>query len=248
VLESDRLLGHAVHFTRGSNPADAAKALAQPGPSKPSHIELLDWLNAIDDTGYRVSLSILWDGFVRPTFLPLCVGRNVPGLEENHRSACFSETALNELAPLISTRSVYGVGFRQDFLRERGGQRVRYIEPDTDEAERWRNLVRQRLVDGVDHDDPLWRDTPYVDILDPGHDTRWEQEWRVPGGLRFTPGDVAFVFLPAALHDKARRFFTEHRDANTGPAYLGPYLDPRWSRQQIEDALGELGVEPRPGV
>jgi hypothetical protein len=217
-----------------------AKALAQPVPLKPSRTELLDWLNAIDDTGYRASLNILCDGFVRPTCLPLCVGRNVPGLEENHRSACFSETALNELARLISTRSVYGVGFRQAFLRDRGGRRVRYAEPDSAEAERWSNAVRQRVLDGVDPDDPLWRDTPYVDVLDPGHDTQWEQEWRMPGGLRFAPGDVAFVFLPGELHDKARTFFTEHRDANTGPAYLGPYLDPRWSRQQIERALREF--------
>jgi hypothetical protein len=114
-----------VHFTRGSDPADAAKALAQLMPAKPSRTELLEWLNTIDDAGYRASLSILWDGFVRPTGLPLCVGRDVPGLEEKHRSACFSETALNELARLISTRSLYGVGFRQSFLRDRGGRPVR---------------------------------------------------------------------------------------------------------------------------
>ena len=62
----------------------------------------------------------------------------------------------------------------------------------------------------------------------------------MPGGLQFAPRDVAFVFLPEELHDGARMFFTEHRDANTGPAYLGPYLDPRWSRQKTEQALGEL--------
>lgn len=100
---SHRLWGYAVHCTRGSNPTDAAKALAQTTPPRPSPTELLDWLNAIDDTGYRASLSILWDGFVRPTYLPLCVGQKAPRLEENHRSACFSETALNELARLIST-------------------------------------------------------------------------------------------------------------------------------------------------
>ncbi len=68
---SDRLGGYAVHFTRGSNPADAAEALAQPTSPKPSRTELIDWLNAIDDTGYRASLSILWGGFIRPTYLPL---------------------------------------------------------------------------------------------------------------------------------------------------------------------------------
>lgn len=92
---------------------------------------------------------------------------------------------------------------------------MRHVERDTDEAERWRNAVEQRVLDGVDPNDPLWRDTPYVDVTGPDNDPRWEREWRVPGGLRFAPGDVAFVFIPEKLHDKARTFFIEHRDATT---------------------------------
>jgi plastocyanin len=59
----------------------------------------------------------------------------------------------------------------------------------------------------------------------------------VPGGLAFQPGDVSFVFLPEQSHDNARAFFEIHRASQTGPAYLGPYLDPRWDRPRIERAL-----------
>jgi len=237
--QPDPLLGYAVHFTRGSCPAAAAKALARPLPRALGHIELVQWLNDIDDTGFHASLSILWQGFVRPTDLPRCVGTGVVGLEEAHRSACFSESPLDDLARLVETRSLYGIGFRQDFLRLNRGQPVKYLQYDSDDARWWSQEVSKRRGVAIDKEDPLWRDTPFVDELDPDPtgDTSWEKEWRVPGGLRFRPDDVAFVFLPEELHDNARVFFAEHRTNNTGPAYLGRYLDPRWDRERVQKVL-----------
>lgn len=239
--QSDPLLGYAVHFTRGNCPAAAAAALARPLPNAPGHMELMQWLYEIDDTGYRASLSILWQGFVRPTDLPRCVGRDVAGLEDAHRSACFSESPLDDLAKLIETRSLYGVGFRQDFLRINRGQPVKYLRHGSAEAQGWAQKLSRRCVAGVDTEDPLWQKTPFVDELDPEltEDTSWEKEWRVPGGLKFLPDDVAFIFLPKELHDNARAFFAEHRANNSGPAYLGRYLDPRWDRERIQRTLTE---------
>jgi hypothetical protein len=235
------LLGFVVHFTRGNCPRAAAEALGRPLTGALTYIELLQWLDDIDDTGFRASLSILCQGFVRPTDLPRCVGRDVGGLEEAHRSACFSESPLDELSRLIDTRSLYGVGFRQDFLRINGGQRVKYVQPGGADAQRWVQEISRRCVAEADAEDPFWRKTPFVDELDsdPAEDTSWEKEWRVPGGLRFQPDDVAFVFLPEELHDNARAFFGEHRANNTGPAYLGRYLDPRWDRARIQEVLTE---------
>lgn len=239
--QPDPLLGYAVHFTRGNHPAVAAKALARPLPRALSHIELVQWLDDIDDTGFRASLSILWQGFVRPTDLPCCVGKDVAGLEEAHRSACFSESPLDELARLVETRSLYGIGFRQDFLRINRGQPVKYLQHGSADAKWWSQEVSRRCGAVIDRKDPLWRDTPFVDELDsnPAEDTSWEKEWRVPGGLKFQPDDVVFVFLPEELHDNARAFFAEHRASNTGPAYLGRYLDPRWDRGHIQKLLTE---------
>lgn len=50
---------------------------------------------------------------------------------------------------------------------------------------------------------------------------------------------MAFVFLPEELHDSARAFFAEHRANNSGLAYLGRYLDPRWDRERIQEILTE---------
>lgn len=241
MSQFDPLLGYAVHFTRGSCPALVAEALAHQLPGALTHIELLQWLDDIDDTGYRASLSILRQGFVRPTNLPRCVGRDVVGLEDAHRSACFSESSLDELGRLIETRSFYGVGFRQDFLRINGGQPVKYVQHRSADARQWAQEISRRCVAEADSKDPFWRKTPFVDELDrdPAEDTTWEKEWRVPGGLKFQPDDVAFVFLPDELHSNACAFFAEHRVDNTGPAYLGRYLDPRWDRARIQGVLTE---------
>lgn len=240
--QPDPLRRYAVHFTRSRNGATAArKALARPQPTPLTHIELVQWLDDIDDTGYHTSLSILWEGFVRPTDLPLCVGKGIAGLKDAHRSACFSESPLDELSRLIETRSLYGIGFTQDFLRLNGGQPVIYLSHGGAEAQRWAQKVRSRCIPSVDANDPLWQETPFIDELgpDPANDTSWENEWRVPGGLKFDPCDVAFLFLPEHLHNNARAFFAEHRVNNSGPAYLGRYLDPRWDRERIEAALTE---------
>jgi hypothetical protein len=77
-------------------------------------------------------------------------------------------------------------------------------------------------------------------------DWRWEREWRVPGGLQFKPEDVAFVFLPEESHDAARGFLVDHQTANTGPAYLCPYIDPGWPRDRIDKALEVVPPAPEP--
>ncbi|MGH3005640.1 MAG: hypothetical protein ACRDOS_07035 [Gaiellaceae bacterium] len=236
----DPLRGYAVHFTRGNDPVSAAKARTAL-PSSPSHVEIVKWLSDTDDTGYRASLSILWDCFIRPTTYALGVGQSVRELKDAHRSACFSESTLDDLAQLILTRSLYGVGFRQEFLHSHGGRRVTYLPHGGLEAKKWAHDIRECLRGAVDPTDALWQETPFIDELDPdpAKDTSWEREWRVPGGLSFQPHDVAFVFLPEDLQENARRFFAEHRDSNTGPAYLCRYLDPRWRRGRIEQILRE---------
>jgi hypothetical protein len=114
-------------------------------------------------------------------------------------------------------------------------------------AAKIQDQVQARVDAGVDPEDYFWCITPFIDFAKPGsvwEDWRWEREWRVPGGLRFKPEDVAFLFLPEESHKAARQFFVDHEAANTGPAYLCPYIDPRWPKDRIEKALE--GVPPAP--
>jgi hypothetical protein len=215
---------------------------------------LLDFLERrrlADTTGYWNSLSILGSGFIRPFADPHGAGKDVPEVADRHRSCALSEVPLHLLGRLINNRSLYGVGFHQGVLIRKGGARVWYVEDPGPVAAMIQRQVQARVDAGVDPGDSFWRITPFIDLPKPGsvwEDWRWEREWRVPGGLRFNPENVAFLFLPEESHKAARQFFVDHEAANTGPAYLCPYIDPRWHKDRIRKALTEvpLAAEPSP--
>jgi len=190
---AESLSGYAVHFTRGRDPAVAAKALAEPLPDSPSYAQLLDWLDNIDATGFRPSLNILCEGHVRPTRYALGAAKHVAEVQLAHCSACFSETSLDNLARLIETRSMYGIGFRQDVLAAAGGGRVRYLPSRSREATCWKAKIREKQRLGVDPQDPFWQQTPFIEL---SRANRWEEEWRVPGGFDFHPDQMAFLSSP----------------------------------------------------
>jgi hypothetical protein len=196
---------------------------------------------SLTEDAYRVVMSILWDGTIRPGNNPLGAARYVSEVRDSQRSACFSEIPLDLLQRRIQRRSLYGIGFHQDFLVAKSGARVWYLDNEGEVAGRFQVLVNQRSFFGVDVDDPLWKLTPFVDF--PGtygtsrYEFEWEREWRVPGGLQFAPDDVAFLFIPEQYHDAARGFFEEHEYDHTGPAYLCPYVDPTWGMNRIQQAL-----------
>jgi len=219
----------AVHFTTPNQTQPIEE------PLRKGWIEgLLDFLERRrleDTTGYWNSLSILGSGFIRPFAEPHGAGKDVPEVADLHRSSALSEIPLHLLDRLIQNRSPYGVGFHQDALIRAGGARVWYVEDPGPIAATIQSQVQTRVNAGVDPEDAFWRMTPFIDFAKPDsvwEDWRWEREWRLPGGLRFKPEDVAFLFLPEDSHNAARQFFVDHHTANTGPAYLCPYIDPRW--------------------
>jgi hypothetical protein len=131
--------------------------------------------------------------------------------------------------------------------------RVWYVEDSGPIAAKIKELVQTRVDGGVDPGDQFWRITPFIDFAKPHstwEDWRWEREWRVPGGLSFTPEDVAFLFLPEGSHEDARQFFVGHQAASASPAYLCPYVNTRWPRDRIEESLNEVpsAPEPSPGA
>jgi hypothetical protein len=238
----------AVHFTAPSKKRPPDGPL--PGGGLAQIVERLGRIRLSDPTGYSNALSILGDGRISPFDEPHGAGKDIPGLEDQHCSAAFSEIPLHLLNRLVQNRSSYGIGFSQQFLLNRGGGRVWYLEASGVAAHKVQDLAAERSVDGADPKDPLWKLTPFIDFPDPDQlfsDWRWEREWRVPGGLTFEADDVAFLFIPEKYHEKARRFFTDHEFAGTGPGYLCPYIDPSWDRDRIHEVLAQVppAVEPR---
>ncbi len=192
-------------------------------------------------------MTILWDGVVRPFEEPHGAGKDVPEVAYSHRSAAFSEIPLHLLDRLVASRSEYGIGFSQEFLLANGGGRVWYLEAEGAPADAICRQVAERQNGIVEPGDPFWATTPFIEFPDSSRayaDWRWEREWRVPGGLRFSPDDVAFLFIPERFHADARRFFADHRAAHTGPAYLCPYIDVTWDRDRIRADMNETSVPP----
>lgn len=195
-------------------------------------------------SAYDVMLTILHGRRLEPSGpFGLAKGWNSPTATQE--SVCFSEIPLDRLDRLVTSRSRYGLGFHQRTLVTAGGARVWYVDRDSPIAD-----AAEHLVDGIAAErkwsDPLWSLTPFIDRPsdEPRYRFEWEREWRVPGGLDFAPEDVAFLFIPEELHEAARSFFESARRDNSGPAYSCPFLDPVWSEDRIQDALGALSTEP----
>jgi hypothetical protein len=174
----------------------------------------------------------------------LGAARHVLGLGSSQHSACFSEIPLDLLDRLIVRRSMYGIGFHQDFLVKRGGGRVWYLDKDGAPAYNFKAQISTAVAKGVDPNDPLWGLTPFVDF--PGaygasqFRFEWEREWRVPQTITFAPYESAFLFLPEPEHDKARRFFMDLSWEHGGPVHQCPYIDPTWDMNRIQGAFAAV--------
>lgn len=104
-------------------------------------------------------------------------------------------------------------------------------------------MVTAAMIGGVDVNDDVWRITPFADNTAANYHFEWEREWRIPRGLTFEPDDVAFLFVPEALHPQGAAFLADG-GGGAGPAYSCPILDPLWGDDQIQAALQALPEAP----
>lgn len=191
-----------------------------------------------DLTAYDVMMTILSTGRLLSTST-FGMARGLGGLGASQRSVCFSEIPLDLLDRLVSNRSSYGLGFKQDKVISEGGGRVWYVDKGGPVANVLQRMKAQRTMHmEFDPADDFWKLTPFVDH--PGtydgvpYRFEWEREWRVPSPFNFAPDDVAFLFLPESLHTNAASFFSAARVDNRGPAYECPLLDPQWDEARLQ--------------
>ncbi|WP_123391585.1 hypothetical protein [Nocardioides aurantiacus] len=191
--------------------------------------------------GYMSMMSILSQGYLKPSG-PFGVAAELDFLGSAQKSVCLSEVPLDQLARVVEHRSEYGIGFKQTVLIEKGGARVWYVNEPSLLAEFWRKITAEQ---GAlrDTDAELWRATPFVDLASESalfSRYEWEREWRVPGGLTFKPSDVAFLFIPEALHGAAKSFFIDVKLERLGPHYSCPLLDAAWPEDQLQEAFARV--------
>jgi hypothetical protein len=190
-----------------------------------------------DRDDYDNMMGILWDRVLKAGG-PFGFAKNMAPDRNSQQSVCFSEIPLHRLERLADKRGDYGIGFTKRFLIAEGGGPVWYVEKDGPTYAALQQLVK-RAADMPD--DPLWRIAPLIDA--PGnypmckYRFEWEREWRCVGSLQFTVEEVAFLILPEKHHEAASGFFHNAIMDNFGPGYLCPYLDPRWDRARVREAL-----------
>lgn len=199
---------------------------------------------------YQNMMSILGARTLIPGAEGFGIARREAVVADRHRSVCFSEIPLDQLARLVQRRSLYGIAFRKSFILSQGGGPVWYVQYGSPAHLAMKHQLDQALAAKEPQKEPVWAVTPFVDIQGDAHNAPysyrfdWEREWRVPGLLRFTEYDVAALFLPEEVHTLARDFFAWAVRERAGPGYFCPVLDPGWKEEQIQEALEEHAESP----
>lgn len=193
-----------------------------------------------NSTAYDNIISILGSQVLQAAN-PFGVGRQrSPNVATQH-TVNFSEIPLHLIDRLAKRRGKYGVGFSKQFLLERGGGPIWYVEKDSASAVAIQQLMLKALKLASPEEDPVWRITPFIDIMGDyssgSYRFEWEREWRHIGNVEFSEEDPAFLVIPEELHVQARSFFEDAYEEHTGPAYFCPYIDPQWTPEQIRYAL-----------
>ncbi|MFB2572364.1 hypothetical protein [Micrococcus sp. IITD107] len=145
------------------------------------------------------------------------IGRGIDHVKHKHASACFTEMPVSELDRLRDRNKPWGIAFKREFVLERGGQRVWYLEVDKPPYQALHGM-KERAIRLAQWESSIWDVTPFVDQSKPGtYAFDWEREWRVVGGLKFEPKDIALVIGLEGVQSLIQEDFT-----------IGaPYYDPR---------------------
>ena len=247
---------YVVHFTKP--PAVPEPRSPLPPPEREGRLTRTEFYERVrrvreeDRSGYYPMLDILGEGCLRPGPKPLGAARKIGALGRSQHVVCFSEIPLDMLDRLVERRSLYGIGFRKDVIVEKGGAPLWYLDKEGVQAGAVQRIIEDKVRSGVDPDDPFWKLTPFIDH--PGvykgrpYRFEWEREWRVAGEVPFEPDDVAFLFIPEDLHDRARQFFADAKVEHSGPSYDCAYIDPRWDMEKIQGALEDVPDPPGPSA
>ncbi|KQN24732.1 hypothetical protein ASE88_16835 [Sphingomonas sp. Leaf38] len=188
----------------------------------------------VSGTAYDNAISILYQRRIAAANA-FGAGRK---LAPARRSVCFSEVPLHHLKRLADVRGPHGIGFRKEFIVERGGGPILYAYKETSQAQAINEMVQAAAHDP---NSPVWRVAPFVDLPGTyGSSTylyEWEREWRHVGNLDFLVTDPTFLIIPESHHEAARDFFHSAKIENIGPSYECPFIDPYWGEERIVAAL-----------
>lgn len=101
------------------------------------------------------------------------VGGGYAHVRDQHTAVCLTEMPLSELDRMTSRGRSFGLAFKRDFLRERGGaQPVWYLDHDSAQH---RAIEGQMAALAAEErwNDQFWKVTPFIDTVQDG-----VRDWR----------------------------------------------------------------------
>ncbi len=152
--------------------------------------------------------------------------------------ACFSEmplSAIKHVAKPIPGRRIqlepYGLVFKRDFIIEKGGQQVTYVNNyEGNNAVRASYDRAFEIAAKNDFTGKLWKQLPFVSAMNDKCDFFWEREWRVLGAVEFNYSDLVYVILP---------------EEGSGPLKFAlaqkgiSWISPEWGLERIVEELSD---------
>lgn len=201
-----------------------------------------NYLLHLTHAGYEDLMSILSELKLQPGPQPFGCGKTARGVEERHKSVCFSEIPLGYLSQLVKRRTLYGLGFLKTLATSKNVSPVWYLEPGSPAANSIKKSMKEAKYRSgrilyADESKEIWKLTPYVELQRPHVNWQWEREWRVVGDFCFNKEHVAFLLIPEKEHKAARAFFEDFYANFMDNGFDCIYLDASWSHERILEEI-----------
>lgn len=153
-------------------------------------------------------------------------------LQNEFRVVCFTETPIDQIDVLlyeVTNRRFkpdpYGLVFKKDYIREKGGNPVFYVTRDI--AKPIYNYLYVPYIQGKEQaSQELCGLLALVTLCEEGNDWHWEREWRIVGNLEFERDDIFCGLCP---EDDIQEF-----ENNYHPAI---FISPHWGINKILNKL-----------
>ncbi len=173
-------------------------------------------------------------------------------LKSKFKTVCFTETPLNQIAPLcrkIPGRQIelqpYGLVFHREFLLESGGSPAFYINSDGTEIRDYlieqfrehfkgiKSLKKFKLSQLTRHEQII-QYYSFINKMGHRHDFSWEREWRYGGDFKFGYDDLVAIIAKSPLRTKSEINKRTKSSRATALRKI-PVVSPDWSYERIVD-------------
>lgn len=158
-------------------------------------------------------------------------------LIDKFKVVCFTETPIDQIDILLNRVSrrnfkpdPYGLVFKKEYIREKGGNPVFYVTKKI-ASPLWDSLYKPHVEGKKQTSEKICKLLALVTVCEEGNDWHWEREWRIVGNLVFNPSDIYCGLCP----EEDISYFENKYSLN--------FISPYWGINKILDKLVNLSKE-----